>query len=307
MTTNTQQFDGDGTQAFSDETIRRFLLGELGAPEQPLFEQRLITDDGLDARIRLAEFDLTDDYAFGRLSAADQERFEKRFLLTSNRQQKLEVSRALRDRFLPTTATAYAARPEKKTVADRLRYLFGLDRTAWRIAFGVLILVILFGTAWLLIKEPRIARQITNRMIPRRSLPSSAPRRADHPTNTSSPEHQTTPSPMPLHDSAIESPESVVLFPTTRDLDKIPTVTLSNGEKDVLRLTLTVNDRTSAYRAEVLTIDGQTVFNVDWLQGPQFALDVPMRLLKSGKYQIRLSDARDGSKKEVASYYFLVH
>jgi hypothetical protein len=31
-----------------------------------------------------------------------------------------------------------------------------------------------------------------------------------------------------------------------------------------------------------------------------------MRLLKGGKYQVRLSDARDGSKKEVASYYFLV-
>ncbi|MFS8087095.1 MAG: hypothetical protein ACMG6H_15790 [Acidobacteriota bacterium] len=39
---------------------------------------------------------------------------------------------------------------------------------------------------------------------------------------------------------------------------------------------------------------------------PQFEFDVPMRLLKSGEYQVRLSDAADGSKKAGASYYFLV-
>ena len=74
-----------------------------------------------------------------------------------------------------------------------------------------------------------------------------------------------------------------------------------------MRLKLAVtDDQTVPYRAEVLTIGGQSVLLVDRLQGPQFDVDVPMRLLKGGKYQVRLSDARDGSKKEVASYYFLV-
>lgn len=72
-----------------------------------------------------------------------------------------------------------------------------------------------------------------------------------------------------------------------------------------LKLAVTV-DQTVPYRAEVLTIGGQSVLLVDRLQGPQFDIDVPMRSLKGGKYQVRLSDARDVSKKEVASYYFLV-
>jgi hypothetical protein len=89
-------------------------------------------------------------------------------------------------------------------------------------------------------------------------------------------------------------------------LGKIPTLTLRNGENSVVRLRLAVLDQTVPYRAEVLTIDGKSVFSVDWLSGPPFNVDVSASLLKSGKYQIRLSDARDGSKKEVASYYFRV-
>ena len=68
---NVTSNDG-GSRPFSDETIRRFLLGGLSASERPLFEQRLITDDDLDARVRLAELELADDYAFERLSAPER-------------------------------------------------------------------------------------------------------------------------------------------------------------------------------------------------------------------------------------------
>src|SRR5258708_39895232 len=84
---------------FSNETIRRFLLGSLSASEQPLFEQRLMSDVGLDARARLIELDLADDYACGRLTTSDRQLFEQRFLVTADRQRKLRVSELLRDRF----------------------------------------------------------------------------------------------------------------------------------------------------------------------------------------------------------------
>ena len=159
----------------------------------------------------------------------------------------------------------------------------------------------------LVVKGPRLAERITNSIIPKRSAPRSAPREVNHPTNISSPEHPSTPSPMPPHASATQSPQIVALFPSAPDTGKIPAVTLSNGERDFVRLKLAVTvDQTVPYRAEVLTIGGQSVLLVDRLQGPQFDIDVPMRSLKGGKYQVRLSDARDVSKKEVASYYFLV-
>jgi hypothetical protein len=304
MARNNGHFEQDNSSGFSDETIRRFLLGELSGSEQPLFEQQLFTDAGLDARVRLAEIDLADDYAFERLNAADRALFEPRFLVTARRQQMFRVSTALREHLSSKRPTA--AWSEKSTVAGRWRNLFGFNRSAWKIAFGVLILLILFGTVLLVVKEPRFTQQITNKVFPRRSAPRSSPQEMHHPTNTSSPEHQTTPAPLPLHESANPLTESAVLFPTEPDLGKISTLTLPNGENNVVRLRLAVIDQTVPYRAEVLTIDGKSVFSVDRLSGPPFNVDVSASLLKSGKYQIRLSDARDGSKKEVASYYFWV-
>ena len=88
---------------FADETIRRFLLGDLDAAERSNFEEQFLVDDELAARVRLVEFDLTDKYAFSRLSAADQKLFEQTFLLTTERKRKLNVSSALRDRFAPAS------------------------------------------------------------------------------------------------------------------------------------------------------------------------------------------------------------
>src|SRR6266545_1634860 len=99
MTDNNDQFNDGGSLEYSDETIRRFLLGGLSASERPLFEKRFIADDGLDGRVRLAEFELADDYAFERLSTPDRKLFEERFLLASNRQHQLKVSEALCTRF----------------------------------------------------------------------------------------------------------------------------------------------------------------------------------------------------------------
>jgi len=304
MANNNGHFEQNNSSGFSDETIRRFLLGELSESEQPLFEQQLFADTGLDARVQLAEIDLADDYAFERLNAADRALFEEKYLVTAKRQRALNVSTALRDRFSSNRATTPWS--EKSTVLRRWRLPFGFNRPAWKIAFGVLILLILFGTVLVVIKEPRLTQQITNKINPRRSASRSSPQEVHHPTNTSSPEHQTTPAPMPPHESANPLTESAELFPSPPDLGKIPTLTLPNGENSVVRLRLAVLDQTVPYRAEVLIIDGKSVFSVDWLTGPPFNVDVSASLLKSGKYQIRLSDSRDRSKREVASYYFWV-
>jgi hypothetical protein len=296
--------DHNDTQEFSDEAIRRFLLGTLSPTEQPLFEQRFISDASLDARARLIELDLADEYAGGRLPPLERKLFEQRFLVTADRQRMLRVSELLRDRFSSFAPVSLA---KKDSMARRLSDFLGLGRPVWRIAFGALIILLLLGTVVLVVKEPRLPARIARKLIPRRSAPRSAPREAGHPNNISSPEHATTPSPMPLHDSATQPIQTLELFPSAPNIGKLPTVILSNGESDVLRLELAVTaNPTAPYRVEVLTIGGQSVVFAGRLQGPPFVVDVPMRSLKSGKYQVRLSDARDASRKEVASYYFQV-
>jgi hypothetical protein len=305
MAGNKDHFETEEEPEFSDEMIRRFLLGELSAFEQPLFEQSLFTNDDLDARVRLAELDLTDDYAFGRLSAPDRRLFEQRFLVTAGRQQKLQVSQVLRDRF----STDTAAKTEEGTFAQRLKHVLGFERRAWRLAFGVLILLILLGTAWLVIKEPRIAEQITKKFIPQRSSPPGAPRSASHPTNTSIPDHQNTPSPMPVHDQGTAPLiVNIALAQSASPQTSVMTaLNLPKGDQDVVRLQLAVkSDQAGPYRAELVT-EGSSVFSADSLKPADSAVvdfDIPARVLKAGDYQVKLSQG--GSSDLVAGYYFRV-
>jgi hypothetical protein len=305
---------------FTDDAIRRFLFGRLGVAEQTAFEERLFTDDSLEERVRLAEFDLADDYALERLSAADRKAFEKKFLLSAERKRQLTISRALRDRFASASAVGHTAQPgAKASISARFRLLFGLNQRAWRLAFGVAILVVLVGMVWLLVKEPRIKEGISRVNIFNRRAPAPAPaptpRLAGHANNTSSaPEHQTTPSPMPPH-APTASPVilSVDLFSdASRDRDKYPLIDLPKGEHDIVRLQLALKrNQTGSYRADLLTVDGQSIFSSQSLQSTdtetgQVDFDVPAALLKTGDYRVSLRRADVGSKRTVASYYFRV-
>jgi hypothetical protein len=303
---------------FSDDAIRRFLFGRLSAAEQTTFEEYLFTDESLEARVRLAEFDLVDDYALERLSAADRKAFAERFLLSAERTRQLKVSTALRDRF---ASTAIVATPALKgataSIGAKLRLLFGLNQRAWRLAFGVAILVVLVGMVWLWVKEPRIKEGIKAGIFNRRApVPApSAPRMAEHSNNISSgPEHHTTPSPMPPHHPAA-SPVilSVDLFSdVSRDRDTVPIIDLPKGEHDIVRLQLALKPKQlGIYRADLLSIDDRIILSAQSLQSTdtdagKVDFDVPAALLKTGDYRVSLRRTDDGSKRNVASYYFRV-
>jgi hypothetical protein len=286
---------------FPDEMIRRFLLGGLNSSEQPAFEQGLFSDDGLEGRVRRAELELADDYAYGRLAAAERDLFEKKFVVSADRRRKLEVSSGLHERF----ASAQLAKQEV-SVVGKVRSLFSVTRPAWRLAFGAVVLLILFATALLVIKEPRLTQRITEKIIPRRPAPRSAAQEANHPTNESIPEHQVTPSPMPVHDQSSSSMMSVAL--PASETGEVPSVNPPKGVGDVVRFQLAAqSDQRGPYRAELLTVEGQTVFTVESIKGPDVPgapidFEVPAALLKSGNYQIKLTRDNAG----VGGYYFRV-
>jgi hypothetical protein len=305
----------DKNNQFSDDAIRRFLFGRLSAAEQTTLEERLFTDDGLEARVRLAEFDLSDEYALERLSVADREAFAEKFLLSAERKRQLGVSTALRDRFASVTTTAPGR--AKASISERFRLLLGLNQRAWRLAFGGAILVALVGMVWLLAKAPRIKEGIKAGIFNRRApVPApSVPRMAEHSNNTSSmPEHHITPSPMPPHEpTASPGILSVDLFSNaSRDRNQMPSIDLPKGEHDIVRFQLALKpNQTGSYRADLMTVDGRSIFSSQALRANdtdsgKVDFDVPAVLLKSGAYQVSLRRAADGSKKTIASYYFRV-
>lgn len=308
MAGNLEEFSKHSSSQFSDDAVRRFLLGQLSAVEQAPFEERLFSDEGLETRVRLVECELADDYAFERLSAADRRLFEQNYLVTANRHQTLMVSSALHERF----ASASAAPTEQKiTIRERLRSKLALTQPVWRFAFGLVILILLIGTAWLVTREPQIVRHFIPKRAPATATPAAA-REAGHPRDTSTPVHHDNPPTMPPHEPA--APATVVSFvlsPNQRET-AIPIGNVPRGEHDIARFQLELGPNSSGnFRAELLTNDGQSIFSADLIAVAGVApttidFDVSARLLKTGNYEIRVtggSTPRAGG----TSYYFLVH
>src|SRR5262245_19840805 len=78
----------------NEETIRRFLLGELSAAEQEEIEIRLLADAELQTMVEIAEFDLIDDYVRGNLTEVEAGSFRRHFLNSSERRDRLVTARA---------------------------------------------------------------------------------------------------------------------------------------------------------------------------------------------------------------------
>ena len=123
-------FEGNAAP-YSDETIRRFLLGRLSATEQSGFEHSLFLDETLEERVRLAELELSDEYTANRLSRADRDTFRQRFLLTADRKRKLEVSKVLHDNFAAPHSISSAGFWQNAVG------IFDIRRHAWKYAFAV--------------------------------------------------------------------------------------------------------------------------------------------------------------------------
>lgn len=301
----------------SDEAIRRFLLGELRAPEQSTLEERLFVDQGLEERVRLTESELADDYAFARLGVRDRELFEEKFLVSHERERKLRVSAALRDRFAPAPAIVRG----RIDAAEWLKSQFAFNQGALKYALGAVILVLIVGTVWLLMRESRVNNPAIGRRPPSINPSPVERREADHPPGgEESPRHAERPSPMPVHEPGpnLKSPSdagsvvSVDLFPdiSPRHADT-PSVPLPQGQNDLVRLSLDLKSKQAEdYRAEVLNSTGQTVFRAESLKpvdgGAKIEFDVPARLLKIGRYQVRLSRTSGGSGQKMVNYYFFV-
>jgi len=287
---------------FSDHTIRHFLLGQLPASEQALFEEQLFINADLEARLRLAEFELADDYAFKRLTESETRAFRERYLLTADRNQKLNVSQTIRDRFLSESAAEI-----KPTVYQWLKPWFDLRRPAWRYAFAALILILILGTVFLVTKEPQIVNKFLPDRFKTRPHASPTPQMMNHATGTSSPVHDEPSPPAAPHELPL-----TVLLTAASSMDQSPVITLPAGENAVVRFQLLMKEGAQGvYRADLASTSGETLFSAGSLKSfggkpASISFEVRAKALQNGQYQIRLTRVDDPAKPESSQYYFRV-
>jgi hypothetical protein len=102
-------------RGLDEATVRQYLLDELAPDERGRLEERLMTEDALFARLveleEAQEDELIDQYVHEQLSADERERFERVFLSTTERREKLNLVRELKSN---ATSEAFHARHKRK-------------------------------------------------------------------------------------------------------------------------------------------------------------------------------------------------
>ena len=311
-----EEIGSDKSASFTDEQVRRFLLCCLTESERARFEERLVADDDLVERTRLAEFELSDDYAADRLGAAEREAFEKKFLVSEGRRDNLRVSQALHKH---VAVVSPAAIREKKSWLQGVSALFSFERSPMFATAGSLaILILIAGAVWFVVRQTRPEQQT---VVSHETLPSppvnvntsnqSAPNQpASSPQ--ASPDRKPATLPSPAEPQTPPTIATFTLLPgSLRGSGNLRRVSVPGGKQDVVRLVLMAEaDGKGIYRAELLTADGKTLLARDRLQvvnnngGPRLVLNIPAHLLKVGDYQIKLGRQLDGKTEVIGSYYF---
>src|SRR5438034_3468428 len=148
--------------AFNEETITRYLLGDLPETKQVEIEDRAFQDKECLDSILAVENDLIDEYARGELSGSARRQFERLFLASAERRQKVEFARALASVLseVPDTELTVAVTPARIGFRDSLvAFVRGLSPAMrFSLVFAAL-LIMIFGS-WLLVATLRLSTEV---------------------------------------------------------------------------------------------------------------------------------------------------
>lgn len=262
--------------------LKQYLLGSFSEEHRRQLEERFLTDDQFFAELLVAEDELIDLYVSGALGGQERERFERHFLVTPERHQKLNFARALR-RYISDAGAAESAEPVSEPlppVARKRRFLPfpRAQRPYFSFSLAVVALLLVAGVSWLMLKNARQQSQ-----------------------------------------SDQNSPHSVFVVVLTPGLTRgtgtgeIKKVVVP-VDADTVQLQLEIGAAEyQSYRAEVENDERRGVSKSDDLKpqmtaGRNFVvLNVPARLLTVGDYRVKLGGLTTGGElEEVGRYYFRV-
>ena len=283
----------------SEATIRRFLLARLSQNEQSAFEASLFANSQLEKRVQLAEIALIDDYTCNHLSANEREAFRKKFLVTTARRRKLEVSTALRECF-----PADAISPRAHSSAMQV---FTWPHLAWRLALAIVVVTVLLAGAWVVRREPQIVKRIIPKRLRPVAIATPTPQAAHHAADSSEPPvHRDQAPALPAHEA---SPLTIILHADATG-ETAPIVSLAGTGSSSLRLQLMLERNESATFSAVLeTSSGEFVYRLADMAVAgidRVDLEVPIDRLKPGDYQIQLVQI-GADQVPPTTYHFRVH
>jgi hypothetical protein len=306
----------------NEQTLTRYLLGELPEDEQTKIEEQLFTDDAAFAQARALKAELTDNYVRGNLSASERRSYEQRFLTSPAGRNDAVFAKAL-THLLATEESM----PERAVVSEPKPSWWESITAFFRVpAFGVamaaLLLLVIGGVWWYQQsqRQPIEAQQAREAETRKQDIARGNSQQTESPT----PLPQTTPaatqkdSPKPAPPtpkaSVPDTPNTLLSFllvpsmvrgENSRERITIP----ANTGRIQMQLDLDQSDQYQSYRAELRTKRGQLIQSQNKLIprktafGKAVFFAAPANGIRNGDYEVTLFGVKDSGEVEEANFY----
>lgn len=161
---------------FSDNQIKRYLMGLTTADETETLDELSFIDDDFAARMEGVENDLIDAYVQGELSGSELKRFEEYYLTTPLRIERVEFAKALNSFALQNIATESVEevpvvepeiqwsrpQPEEKSQSfwKSLLSIFTIPKLSLQVGFAAATMMMLIAGGWMLWQTMQMRGQI---------------------------------------------------------------------------------------------------------------------------------------------------
>lgn len=268
-------------------SLRRYVLGAATDHEAAAIERAYFDSAEALEEVRAAEVDLIDDYVSGQLTADERHAFQRRYLTTPARRQRIAVARALGN-----AATARSNERKRRT-------------RSWRVAALAAASVVLLGTgAWFL--QTRTDSPSTS---------AGATRAIQPPAPGNAPASEPAPRPAPPAPDFRQSDRRPIV--ATLEISPIllrgspaSTVIIGAGT-DVVRLRLrgdAADPSVTAARAVVRTVGGREIWRgtATDARRPDLAhVEIPAARLRSDDYIVELFGTDTAGRAIELHRYFL--
>lgn len=298
-----------------EQTMTRYLLGELSESEQIALEKKYFTDPQVFDQVLRTESELLDSYVRNQLSAEERLRFEQSYLIHPRRRERVKFAEALATRLNQSEVSDEAELPVwTMSRWQRLLAALGGQRRALEFSIALASLIIVIGGIWFFIesrrlrhelaqtratqadqerREQELAQQVASERERAQQLAAELERLERTQPQQQPP--QTTPTP-----TVRAAPPSFVTLLLTaggvRGSDTVGTQTLiipQGTTQARLQLNLKENDY-PGYRVSLQTVGGREIFSRQNLKprtmktGASFILTVPAQQLANGEYILTL-------------------
>jgi len=312
-----------------EQTVKRYLLGELSESEQSALEEKYFRDPEIFNEVLTTESDLVDGYVRGQLANNVRERFEHSYMTHPARTNRVKFAAALAARLdqIEEPATESQERASPRSWWQRLLASLRGQSPTLRLAMAFGVLLIVVGGVWIILETRRRQRESEQAAAARetehqqrlreqlRQLGEQGGRANQSADKQAAVEPNPQPTPNPTDASA---PHSVSLALTVGgvrggDSNQIRTLIIPPGTTQARLLLNLKENNYPGYRASLQTIGGVEVFSQKGVKpllsktGAIFVFTVPAHKLAAGDYVLTLRGINpDGEVDDLSKSLFRV-